>query len=210
MPRQRLHSVDDLLDVAEHLVTSGDPAGLTLRALATSAGASNGTIYHAFGSREELLARLWLRATERLGALLAAAVADEQRSGADAVVAAALAPVTFTREHPASAQLFFAQRSDQLFTADLPAALTDALAADRKRFAGLLAALAQGVWDRRDRYAVEAVAACVVDVPGGILRRALIEHRTADAASERRIEAAVRAILAEPLDPPPQRTKRKS
>lgn len=209
MPRQRLHSVDDLLDVAEQLVTGGDPAGLTLRALAASAGASNGTIYHAFGSREELLARLWLRATERLGVLLAEAVAAarDERSGADAVVAAALAPVAFTRAHPASAQLFFAQRSDQLFTADLPAALTDALAAERGRFGALLTTLAQGVWQRRDRYAVAAVAACVVDVPGGILRRALIEHRTADAASERRIEAAVRAILALPLDPPPQRKR---
>lgn len=209
MPRRRLHSVDDLLDVAEQLVTGGDPAGLTLRALAASAGASNGTIYHAFGSREELLARLWLRATERLGVLLAEAVAAarDARSGADAVVAAALAPVAFTRAHPASAQLFFAQRSDQLFTADLPAALTDALAAERRRFAALLATLAQGVWQRRDRHAVAAVAACVVDVPGGILRRALIEHRTADAASERRIEAAVRAILALPLDPPPQRKR---
>ncbi|UUW88811.1 TetR/AcrR family transcriptional regulator [Pimelobacter simplex] len=209
MPRQRLHPVEDLLDVAEQLVTSGDPAGLTLRALAASAGASNGTIYHAFGSREELLARLWLRASERLGTLLVAA-AGSSAAGAEAVVAAALAPVTFTREHPASAQLFFAQRSDQLFTADLPVALTDALAADRRRFTGLLTTLARGVWDRRDRYAVEAVAACVVDVPGGILRRALIERRAVDAASERRIEAAVRAILAEPLDPPTHRPSHRS
>lgn len=212
MPRQRLHSVDDLLDVAEQLVTSGDPAGLTLRALAASAGASNGTIYHAFGSREELLARLWLRATERLGGLLTEATeATGATTGAsvEAVVAAALAPVRFTREHPASAQLFFAQRSDQLFTADLPRALTDALAADRRRFTTLLTGLADGVWHRRDRYAVAAIATCVVDIPGGIVRRALLEHRTVDAAAERRIEAAVRAILALPLDAPPTRTQRR-
>lgn len=61
MARARRHSLEDLLDVAEQLVTSGDPTGLTLRALATGAGASNGTIYHAFRSKEELLARLWLR-----------------------------------------------------------------------------------------------------------------------------------------------------
>ncbi|KAB2810885.1 TetR/AcrR family transcriptional regulator [Pimelobacter simplex] len=210
MPRQRLHSVDDLLDVAEQLVTSGDPAGLTLRALATSAGASNGTIYHAFGSREELLARLWLRATERLGSLLTEATeATEATTGVEAVVAAALAPIRFTRAHPASAQLFFAQRSDQLFTADLPRALTDALAADRRQLTALLARLADGVWGRHDRHAVAAVATCVVDVPGGIARRALLEHRAVDAAAERRIEAAVRAILALPLDPPPTRTQRR-
>jgi hypothetical protein len=63
------------------------------------------------------------------------------------------------------------------------------------------------VWERTDRFAVEAIAACVVDIPGGMLRRALIEGRPADEATERRIEAAVRAILALPLDPPPRKTR---
>ena len=208
MPRQRVHSVDDLLDVAERLVTDGDPAGLTLRALAAGAGASNGTIYHAFGSREELLARLWLRATARLGTLLEDAVRDPAASGPDAVVAAALAPVALTRKHPASARLFFAQRSDQLFSAELPGELTAALTTGRRRFGELLATLAERVWARRDRPAVEAIATCVVDVPGGIVRRALLEGRPVDATSERRIEAAVRAILALPLSPPARRAPR--
>ena len=69
MARARLHSLDELLDVAEEIVTHGDPSGLTLRSLAATSGASNGTIYHAFHSKEELLARLWLRASARLGTL---------------------------------------------------------------------------------------------------------------------------------------------
>lgn len=205
MARPRLHSLDDLLDVAERLVTTGDPAGLTLRALATSAGASNGTIYHAFRSKEELLARLWLRAADRLGAIMAEslrATGDGQDAARDAVVAVALAPVVLARRHPASAQLFFAQRSDQLFSADVAPEIVDALAAQQTRFLGLLVDLARGVWDRKDRLAVEAVAACVVDVPGGLLRRSLLEGRGVDAATETRIEAAVRAVLAVPLDPP--------
>lgn len=208
MARPRLHALDDLLDVAERLVTTGDPAGLTLRGLATSAGVSNGTIYHAFRSKEELLARLWLRATERLGAIMEESVDTAGAAagdGTDAVVGVALSPVVLARRHPASAQLFFAQRSDQLFSADLAPEIGEALAAQQARFVGLLVALARGVWDRKDRIAIEAVAACVVDVPGGMLRRSLLEGRGADAATERRIEAAVRAILAVPLDPPPTR-----
>jgi len=204
MARPRLHSLDDLLDVAERLVTSGDPAGLTLRGLATSAGASNGTIYHAFRSKEELLARLWLRATERLGAIMEESV-DSAAEGDDAVVAVALSPSVLVRRHPASAQLFFAQRSDQLFSADLAPEIVDALAEQHKRFLELLIALARGVWDRTDRIAVEAVAACVVDIPGGLLRRRLLDGHGADAATERRIETAVRAVLGVPLDPPPPR-----
>jgi AcrR family transcriptional regulator len=211
--RQRLHSLDDLLDVAEQLVTIGDPAGLTLRSLATSSGASNGTIYHAFRSKEELLARLWLRATARLGAGMEEAMrsigqpAHGGSAGQETVVAVAVAPVVFTRRHPVSAQLFFAQRSDQLFSADLAPAIVSSLEEEKKRFTALLIQLAAGVWERTDRFAVEAIAACVVDIPGGMLRRALIEGRPADEATERRIEAAVRAILALPLDPPPRKTR---
>lgn len=51
----------------------------------------------------------------------------------------------------------------------------------------------------RDHVAVEAVAACVVDVPGGFLRRRLLDEREIDTATEARIEAAVRAVLAVPL-----------
>ena len=212
MARRRLHSHDDLLDVAEQLVTSGDPAGLTLRALAASSGASNGTIYHAFRSKEELLARLWLRATERLARIMQDAVqsAHGSKAAREAVVAAAVAPAEFTRRYPASAQLFFAQRSDQLFSADLAPGIVASLGVQYKRLTGLLIALAAGVWDRKDRIAVEAIAACVVDIPSGILRRALIEGREIDDATERRIGAAVRAILAVPLDPLPSKDRRKS
>lgn len=210
MARPRLHSLDDLLDIAERLVTSGDPTGLTLRGLAGAAGASNGTIYHAFRSKEELLARLWLRATSRLGAIMEDAVrsaddgAPDGTPARDAVAAVALSPVRLAQTHPASAQLFFAQRSDQLFSSDLAPEVLDELSAVRKRFGGLLVTLADGVWGRTDRIAVEAITACVVDVPGGLLRRRLLEGRPADAATERRIEAAVRAILAVPLDPAPK------
>jgi AcrR family transcriptional regulator len=208
--RPRLHPLDDLLDIAERLVTSGDPAGLTLRGLAASAGASNGTIYHAFRSKEELLARLWLRATARLGAVMEEAVrsAGDGRvggeAGREAVVAVAASPVVLARTHPASAQLFFAQRSDQLFSSDLAPAILAELETVQKRFIGLLTFLAEAVWQRSDHIAVEAIAACVVDVPGGLLRRRLLEGRTVDSATERRIEKAVRAILSEPLDPAPR------
>ena len=128
MARPRLHSLDDLLDVAEQIVVSGDPGGLTLRGLATTAGVSNGTIYHAFGSKEELLARLWLRASARLADLTVDAVsATAAQDAASKVVAVATAPLRLAQRHPGSARLFFGQRSDQLFTAEIPGELVSAL-----------------------------------------------------------------------------------
>ncbi|MFJ9390072.1 TetR/AcrR family transcriptional regulator [Nocardioides sp. NPDC101246] len=204
MSRQRRHTLDDLLDVAEQIVTSGDPSGLTLRSLATASGASNGTIYHAFGSKDVLLARLWLRSWCRLGDLMAEAMGERaQARGEDAVVAVALTPVEFVRRFPASARLFFAQRRDQLFSGDLPPEIETELASVQEKFVEVLIALARGVWDRGDRIAVEAIAVCVVDLPGGILRRCLLEDREADEATAARLEAAVRAILTVPLEPRP-------
>ncbi|MFD7072851.1 TetR/AcrR family transcriptional regulator [Nocardioides sp. NPDC059952] len=200
MSRQRLHTLDDLLDVAEQIVTSGDPSGLTLRSLAAAAGASNGTIYHAFGSKDVLLARLWLRSWCRLGDLMAESM-GQGATGEDAVVAVALTPVEFVRRFPASARLFFAQRRDQLFSADLPPEIETELATVQEKFVEVLITLARGVWDRGDRVAVEAIAVCVVDLPGGILRRCILEDREADEATAARLEAAVRAILTVPLEP---------
>ncbi|MEU6135119.1 TetR/AcrR family transcriptional regulator [Nocardioides sp. NPDC047086] len=205
MSRQRLHTLDDLLDVAEQIVTSGDPSGLTLRSLAAATGASNGTIYHAFGSKDVLLARLWLRSWCRLRDLMAESM-GEGATGEDAVVAVALTPVEFVRRFPASARLFFAQRRDQLFSADLPPEIETELAAVQEKFVEVLITLARGVWDRGDRVAVEAIAVCVVDLPGGILRRCILENREADEATAARLEAAVRAILAVPLEPRPAKT----
>lgn len=210
MARRRLHALDDLLDAAERLVVDADPAGFTLRGLAITAGVSNGTIYHAFHSRDELLARLWLRTTARLGAIMddavQAATGDLSPDKArQAVVETALAPLVLARQYPASAQLFFAQRRDQLFSTDLTPTTAEELTRVQERFVARLVLLAKQVWNRGDRIAVDAIAACVVDIPGGMLRRTLLEGGPLGATVERRIEAAVRAVLAVPLDPPSAR-----
>jgi AcrR family transcriptional regulator len=207
MARRRLHTLDELLDVAEEIVTSSDPSGLTLRALATAAGASNGTIYHAFSSKDQLLAQLWLRAWSRLGdqmndALQATtAEGSESSDGRDTVVAVALAPTEFVRRFPTSARLLFTQRRDQLFSEDLPPDTEAELEAVQKRFVSLLVTLAHDVWDRGDRAAVEAIAVCVVDLPTGLLRRRLLEGQDVDDVTSARLQAAVCAVLSVPLPP---------
>jgi hypothetical protein len=127
----------------------------------------------------------------------------EEPSGADAVAAVALAPVELLRLHPASARLFFGQRRDQLFSDDVPPDVESDLAAIQKRFLDLLVVLARGVYGRADRHDVEAVTVCVVDLPGGILRRRLLDSAAADQATRLRLDAAVRAVLAVPV---PQRS----
>lgn len=205
MARTRLHDLDDLLDVAEQIVTEADPTGLTLRSLAARTGASNGTIYHAFRSKEELLARLWLRASARLESIMSGVIGtleSEKTSAVDAVVGVALAPVTLVRQHRGSARLFFGQRADQLFSSDLADDVVTDIRAMQARFADILNRLAAAMWGRTDGHAIGAIAACTVDIPGGLLRRPLLEGRRVGTTIERRIEASVRAILTLPLPSP--------
>ena len=210
MPRPRTNDLDALLDVAERIATSTGPSGLTLRRLATEARVSNGSIYHSFSSKEELLARVWARAAQRMLTALEARVTAAltggmtgEASGIEAVVAAALSPVDFAIEHPCAARLFFMQRRDQLFSPDLPQAASDELDSIQRTFTGVLIRLAQARWNRRDRVAVDAIAACVVDLPGGLMQRRLRSGDPLDDRTRAQIDAACRAILALELPPPP-------
>ena len=215
MPRRRTTDLDALLDVAEQLATAGDPEGLTLRRLATEAGVSNGSIYHAFSSKEELLARVWIRAAHGLlteqAARVEKAIANVSSSAQanDAVVSAAVWPVEFAIEHPATARLFFGQRRDQLFSTDgLPGDVTDELAAVQKAFTGVLTSLARARWGRTDRAAVDAVAVCVVDLPGGLMQRKLATGERLDPRLVTQVETACRALLTlEPAPAPPRRPR---
>jgi hypothetical protein len=62
--------------------------------------------------------------------------------------------------------------------------------------------LAQARWNRRDRVAVEAIATCVVDLPGGLIRRKLLAGIAPDDQTRAQIDAACRAILALELPSP--------
>ncbi|HZZ51118.1 MAG TPA: TetR/AcrR family transcriptional regulator [Pseudonocardia sp.] len=208
MARPRTHDLDALLDVAEQIVTSTGPSGLTLRQLATQAGVSNGSIYHAFSSKEELLARVWARAAHRMFTAMAERVTATLteaptvgESAIDAVVAAALCPVEFAVEHPAAARLFFMQRRDQLLSETLPSSVSDELEAIQSEFTKLLITLAHARWTRRDRVAVDAIATCVVDLPGGLIRRKLLAGDALGDQTRAQIAVACRAILALELPP---------
>src|SRR5699024_12836810 len=61
MGRPRRFDPDELADHARSLWVEHGKSGVTTRALVAASGASNGAVYHAFGSRDGLLARGWAR-----------------------------------------------------------------------------------------------------------------------------------------------------
>lgn len=191
MPRPRTHDPDRVLDAAEALAVRSGPAAVTIRAVATATGVSNGALYHTFGSRAELLGRTWIRAAHRFLALQADLVAAAG-DGVDAVIAAAEAPAEFAARHPMSTQLFFTVRRDDLLGDDLPDTVRTELAATQKTLVELMKTLAHRLWQRRDAHAVDTLTICLVDLPTAIL---LDRDRLANPVARRQLRAAVRAVL---------------
>ena len=192
MPRPRVHDLGELLDTAERLVAERGAENVTVRGLAAAAGVPNGTIYHAFGSLNALLAQAWLRAATAF-LDLQTELADQAPTAADAVVAAAGTPAVFAAQRPAGARMLLTVKQDRLFGPDLPDELADALHALDKRLIALLVRLARRMWDRGDGLAVEVITTCVVDLPTALFRRDL----TGPLVRER-LAAAVRAVLTVP------------
>ncbi|MFC0676085.1 TetR/AcrR family transcriptional regulator [Brachybacterium hainanense] len=108
MARPARFTDDDILDGAARALARSGPA-VTIAQIARTIDGPSGSIYHRFASREELLARLWLRAVGRFHEGLLEAYA---LPGTDAAIAAASRHVVaFCRTHPldAGAMLLFRQ-----------------------------------------------------------------------------------------------------
>ncbi|MFE3187859.1 TetR family transcriptional regulator [Nocardia sp. NPDC059240] len=191
MPRPRIHDPDLVLDAAEALAVASGPAAVTIRAVATATGVSNGALYHSFGSRAELVGRTWIRAAHRFLALQAELV-EAAGDGIEAVIAAAEAPAAFAAVYPASTQLFFRVRRDELLGHDLPEAVRAELAATQKTLVALMKTLARRLWDRGDAAAVDTLTLCLVDLPTAIL---LDRDRLTNPIARHQLRAAVRAVL---------------
>lgn len=203
MARPRTHDIDALLDAAEHLLATRGSSGVTIRALAETTGASSGTLYHAFGSRADLLARMWQRAAERFLDRQESAIAEHLGESGDhdlavrATVAVASVPALVESESPDTATVLLRYRRDEILGQDVSEELRRDLERLDGRLLGVLTRLADGLWGRHDRPAVETVAICVVDLPTAILinrRERVIDPLAA-------LEAAVRGVLGSP--PPP-------
>lgn len=194
MPRPRTHDPDAVLDAAEDLAVRSGAAAVTIRAVAAATGVSNGAIYHTFTSRAELLGRTWIRAAGRFLDVQAELVEAqaEHTDPADAVVAAADAPVVFTERYPASSALLFSVRRGDFLGAELPEQVRGELDRLDRALVDLLKQLATTMWGRADRQAVDTLTICVVDLPTAVL---LDRRRLADPVARTQLRAAVRAVL---------------
>ena len=171
VPRPVIHRADDVLDAARDLVLEAGSRSVGIRAIGQRSGAPSGSLYHRFGSREELLARAWLRAVERFqdGFLRALAAPDPR----DAVLGAAAWSVEFALTNPQDTRLLLEHSRLALLEGEPRQPVTDALTQVNDPILRALRRLAVDLYGSMAPQDMERVFYAVIDLPVAVLRRHL-------------------------------------
>lgn len=198
MPRRQLHTPEAILDAARTLVLDRGVTAATVNEIARLSGAPTGSIYHRFGSRHDLLARMWIRAVRRSQqAFLDATRTDEP---VDAAVTGAMAVYDFCDHNPADARLLLAFRREDLLQDATTPEVSQELQDLNRPIERALRSLAARLYGRATAAAIDRVVLAVFDLPHGAVRRPLISGMKLSARRRRSLETAIRAVL---TDEPP-------
>jgi AcrR family transcriptional regulator len=192
--RPRQHDPEALLDHARSLWVEQGTSGLTIRALSARAGVGNGALYNAFGSRDNLMARVWAREARAFLAYeraLVEGVDDAQ----EAVIAASLSPATYAATNEEAARLLLAVEAKDLINGELGETERAELEQLRAGLGDLIVELADKLWNRTDREAVLLIKFCLVELPGKLL---LSRRRVDDPLAQHAVREAVRGITSAP------------
>ena len=192
MPRPQLHPTDTMLDATRDLLLE-DASRATIEAIAHASGAPTGSIYHRFGSRDELVARLWIRAVHRSQASFL--VALERDDAREAALAAAMSILDFCEEHPADARLLVSFRREDLIRTIPAGRVAEDLDELNRPVERAVVDLAGRLYGKRTRVAVDRTVRVVFDLPYGMARRYLIAGATLPAALRDDLTEAVGAVI---------------
>lgn len=165
MPAQKF-TPDGILDAAaDEVVLRG--SAITIGDVSRRLEAPSGSIYHRFGSRQELLVRLWLRSIRRFHrAYLAAGDRDDPDQ---ALMAMAVCVAEFSADHPTDASCMTLYRQTRLVDSAPDSCrdeVRDINADVQRRLAELTAARYPDASDRH-RTLVRVAA---IDSPYGLVR----------------------------------------
>jgi AcrR family transcriptional regulator len=197
MPRPQIHTTDTMLDAARDLLLEEGAGSATVEAIGVASGAPTGSIYHRFGSRDVLLARLWIRAVQRSQRSFLAAL--EHEDPREAAVAASLSIIDFCRDHPADARLLVSFRREDLIRTVPQPELAAELEQLNRPVERAVADLARRLYGRRTRAALDRTLLIVFDLPYGAARRYLITGGKLPPGLRDDLITSVRALLDRPL-----------
>jgi AcrR family transcriptional regulator len=193
VPRPQLYPTDDILDSARSLILERGAAAATVGAIAEASGAPVGSLYHRFGSLDELLGRLWVRAVRR--SLVHFERASVGEAPMDVAVGAALAVYDFCAENPADGRLLLSMRRQDLVSRPLSQELLDQIDDLNAPVERLMTQLARDLYGRATKANLDRVTLALFDLPVGAVRRPLVSGQPLTEARRSALADAVRAAL---------------
>ncbi|MEV6213171.1 TetR/AcrR family transcriptional regulator [Nocardia sp. NPDC051833] len=164
MARPRLFTDDQVLDAARDLLADPAITRPAITAIGRAAGVHTGSIYVRFASRDELLARLWLRSIRRFHEGLLDALA-----GPSPLLAAATYLVRYCRDHPTEARAMKMFHRDELLAVG-PEELQQEIATVNDAMNAALLAAVVTEFGAADPEATAVAEAAVKAIPYGLVR----------------------------------------
>jgi AcrR family transcriptional regulator len=193
MTRLTLHRPDAILDATRRVVLEKGVRSATVDAIARRSGAPVGSLYHRFGSRDRLLAEMWVRAVRRSQAAFVTAVRHEDPE--QAAVNAALSILEFVQCHRDDARLLVSFRRQDLIRAAPSPRLARELKQLNRPLEAAVAELAHRLFGRANAETIEQTVFAVIDIPMGAIRRHLMAGKVLPSVLPVLVEAAVRSSV---------------
>ncbi len=191
MPRTS-HSTDSILDAARRIVVERGARAATLEEIVRESGAPTGSIYYRFGSVDQLLTRLWLRAARRSHAILEDVLTDDP---VETVVAGATSIYDLCLREPEDALLLSSFRPSDFMGADLDPELRDELTTVNAAIEVPLAQVAAAI-----PAPLDVIIFVLSGLPYTFARHQLSTRSKAGPSWRAQLETCVRTILAAPAE----------
>jgi AcrR family transcriptional regulator len=193
MPRPAKHDEARILKAAASLVAARGPSAATITAIGHSIGAPNGSIYHRFRSRDELLGRLWLTKAAAFQANWARALEhpDPRAAGLEA----ALSLPRSARADLAGARILLLHRREDFLMRGWPTEMKREAERLGTEVSDQLAAITRRLFGRNTAAARQVATFAVLDLPFSAVRRFVANGEPPPALVDGLVTTAYRATI---------------
>lgn len=183
-----------ILDAAGAIVASRGVAAATISAIGSSIGAPNGSIYHRFKTRDELLGRLWLQKARAYQDAFVEGLShrDAYRAGLDA----ALSLPASVRRDLAGARILLLYRREDFVGGGWPAEMSSEATRLARQIRDALDDITRRLFGRLTPSARTTASFAVLQVPYAAVRQHVVANESPPSLVDELIATAYEAVIA--------------
>jgi AcrR family transcriptional regulator len=193
MPRPAKHDQNSIIKAAASIVSTRGPSAATITAIGTAIGAPNGSIYHRFRSRDELLGRLWLTKAKFFQNRWAEALkgSDPRRAGLEA----ALSLPRAVRDDLEGARIMLLHRREDFLSNGWPREMQKEAERLGKQVEDALADITRRLFGRNTVSSRQVATFAVLDLPFSAVRRFVAARQVPSPLVDNLIATAYAAVV---------------